>query len=233
MVARALLVATLAAGAAEARPAVGGDGLDRIGHYQVLTYRDPGGDGVIKGKAIALFDATPDEVYRVATEYERYPEFAPHVVSSKVVDRAGDTGAQVMLNTDLPWPVSHAWVYAQFAHDRLAGDVYRVRFWQIKGSMKRYFGSILIEPWQRWNGGGTSTVTYELLFEPDSSAPLRMVNQFVERAASRYVHALRQRINELRRIGRLHPAQPPDPHAKAALDGREPVHAADVARARR
>src|SRR5204862_2887278 len=58
---------------AEARPALSADGLARLGRYEVLTFTDAGGGGINKGKAIGVFDATPDEVFRVATEYERYP----------------------------------------------------------------------------------------------------------------------------------------------------------------
>jgi len=191
----------------------------------VLTFTDDGGGGVNKGKAIGVFDATPDEVFRVATEYERYPEFAPRIVATKVVDRQGDARALVMLSTDLPWPVSKAWVYAQFEHERVGSDAYRVRFWQVKGSMKRYFGSIYIEPWVKWKGGGKSAVTYELLAEPDTSAPKKMINKRVEEAVGKWVHALRQRINELRRAGRLHPQLPVEPRAP-----RDPRRLGDVAR---
>ncbi len=209
----------VADGAAHAKPALSPDGLNRLGHYEVLTFTDPGGNGINKGKAIGVFDATPDEVFRVATEYEHYPDFAPRVVSSKVLDRQGDQRALVMLATDLPWPVSKAWVYAQFEHDHIGPDTYRVRFWQLKGSMKRYSGSIYIEPWVKWKGGGKSAVTYELLAEPDTSTPKRMINNRVEDAVAKYIHSLRQRINDLRRLGRLHPSLPPDPNRAAPLAG--------------
>ncbi|MSP61705.1 MAG: hypothetical protein EXR72_15495 [Myxococcales bacterium] len=228
-----LVVAGLAiAGAAEARPALPPEGLDRLAHYQVLTFADPGGGGINRGKAIGLFDATPDEVFRVASEYERYPEFAPRVIASRVVERQSESRAFVILTTDLPWPVSNAWVYAQFEHDRLGPDVYRIRFWQIHGSMKRYAGSIFIEPWAKWKGGGTSAVTYELLAEPDSSAPKRLINSRVQDAVAKYIHALRQRINQLRQAGRIHPQLPPEPTLASPLAGpRQPKTVADVANA--
>lgn len=221
------------AGVAHALPAVGPDGLDRLAHYKVLTYTDPGGNGINKGKAIGVFDATPDEVFRVATDYQHYPQFAPRVVASKVIDRQGDQRAFVWLSSDLPWPVSKAWVYAQFEHERLGGEVYRVRFWQLKGSMKRYAGSIFIEPWAKWKGGGTSVVTYELLAEPDTSAPKRFVNARVEEVVSKYIHFLRQHINDLRRAGRLHPELPPGPTLASPLAGpTQPRAVTDVAQTR-
>ena len=230
---QAILGLCALAGAAAARPSVGPDGLSRLAHYQVLTFTDPGGNGINRGKAIGLFDATPDEVFRVATDYQHYVDFAPRVVASQVVDRQGDARAFVSLSTDLPWPVSKAWVYAQFEQERLARDVYRIRFWQLKGSMKRYEGSIFIEPWAKWKGGGTSVVTYELLAEPDSSAPKRLINARVEEVAAKYIHFLRSHINDLRRAGRLHPELPPSPNLASPLSGpRQPKAVSDVAQTR-
>ena len=139
----------------------------------------------------------------------------------------------MLLATDLPWPVSRAWCQVQFEHERLGRDAYRIRFYQLRGSMRRYEGSVLIEPWQRWKGGGTSTVTYELVAVPDSSAPKSWINRQVRDAAVKWVHYLRQRINALRYAGRLHPTQPADPHLDSPLDGRQrltPV--TEVAKAR-
>jgi hypothetical protein len=99
--------------------------------------------------------------------------------------------------------------------------------------MKRYSGSIYIEPWQKWRGGGTSAVTYELLAEPDTSAPKRLINGRVEVAVAKFVHALRERVNFLRRSGRLHPLAAPNPALASPLAGPRPAPGgADVANAK-
>ena len=223
-----VLVAILSsAGAVLARPVLDAPRMQQLGHYEVVTFADPAGGGINKGKAIALFDATPDEIFRVVTAYDRYREFAPRVVSSQVIERRGDESALVFIKTNLPWPVSDAWVYARFATEQY-GTTYRVRFWQVKGSLRRYAGSILIEPWNRWK----SAVTYELVVEPDSIAPKRLINGKVEDAVARYVHALRQHVNNLHTAGLLHPQRPPDPDLPMPLAGRKdalPVeHRADA-----
>jgi hypothetical protein len=217
------------AGAASARPSLDEERLGRLDRYDVLTFVDPAGSGINKSKAIGVFDATPDEIYRTATDYEHLAEFAPRLSTSRVVDRRGDAQAFVMLTAQLPWPVSSAWVYAEFDHEKLGGGVYRIRFWQIRGSMRRYSGSMLIEPWS----GRKSAVTYELLVEPDSRAPRGLINSKLKDAAGRYVHALRQRINDLHRLGRLHPQLPPNPNLPSELAGpsEEPVVVEQVARA--
>ena len=225
----ALLVARVVA----ARPVVPAEALDRLTHYQVITFTDPAAGGLRRGKAIGLFDATPDEVFRVATDYEHLAEFAPRITSAKVLDRQGDR-AVVALTTVLPWPVSKAWVNCEFAMERVGRDIYRIRFAARAGSLKRYEGSIYIEPWQQWRGGGTSAVTYELLVEPSDHTPRRFVNARVESVASKWVHFLRQRINQLRAAGRLHPAAPPDPDFASTLAGpKRPLQVGNVARAPR
>jgi hypothetical protein len=99
--------------------------------------------------------------------------------------------------------------------------------------MKQYTGSIYIEPWAKWRGGGTSAVTYELLAQPDTSAPKRLINGRVEVAVAKFVHALRERVNDLRRSGRLHPRVPPSPNLASSLTGPRPAAmGSDVAAAK-
>ena len=223
----AALAAALLAPPASARPNLDPSGLGRLDRYDVLTFVDPAGHGINRSKAIGVFDATPDEIYRTATDYEHLPEFAPRVSSSRVIDRRGDAQAFVMLTARLPWPVSDAWVYAEFDHERLGAGTYRIRFWQIRGTMRRYSGQLLIEPWSATR----SAVTYELLVEPDSIAPKGLLNAKLRDVASKYVHALRQRINDLHRLGRLHPQAPPAPGLPSELTGpREPVMVEEVAK---
>jgi hypothetical protein len=221
-----LALVLASAAPAAARPTLPPPNMEQLGRYEVLTFHDPAGGGMMMGKAIGVFDATPDEVFRTVTAYEHYPEFAPRVVQAKVVDRQGDARASVLLTTNLPWPLSDAWVLAQFEHERLPNDTYRIRFWQLRGSMKRYHGSILIEPWSKWK----TTVTYELLAEPDVTAPRGLINSKVEASTGKYVHALRQRINDLHKLGLLHPRSPPNPNLTSPLTGpRQPLHAQDIA----
>ena len=208
-------VLLLFGGSAAARPNLDTGGLLRLGRYDVLSFTDPGGGGIDKTKAIGVFDATPDEVYRTATDYAKLSEFAPRVVGSRIVERRGEAQAFVMLSSNLPWPVSNAWVFAEFRTEKLGGDAYRIRFWQVKGSMRRYSGSILIEPW----APSKSAVTYELLVEPNTIAPRRLVNSKLKDAAATYVHALRQRVNDLHRLGRLHPIMPPATDTPSTLAG--------------
>jgi len=213
----AALLSTHPAGA-ERGPALPPDAPARLARYDVLSFVDPGGGGIDRSSAVGVFDATPDEVFRTATDYDKLYQFAPRLRLSRVIERPDGAHALVALRSDLPWPARDAWVEALFQVERLASEAYRVRFWQVRGSMRRYTGSILIEPW----GAQKSSVTYEVLAEPDTFAPRSLINRKLRDVAAGYVHALRQRINDLHRTGRLHPQQPPAPEVPSMLAGARP-----------
>jgi ribosome-associated toxin RatA of RatAB toxin-antitoxin module len=191
-----------------ARPSLDSDRLSQLAQYDVLVFSDPYQGGIERGKAIGVFDATPEEVFRVATDYGKWKDYLPRVRGSNVMSAAGN---QVMVETtaELPWPVGSSRVEARYTQERLGTDIFRVRFDMVTGSMKQYLGSIYIEPWSP----GKAAVTYELVAEPDLLAPKSAINKIILRSASGFVHALRQRINELHRLGFLHPlpARPPSP----------------------
>jgi hypothetical protein len=108
-------------------------------------------------------------------------------------------------------------VTARYTHEKLPGQIYRVRFAMVRGTLKQYVGSLYIEPF----GPGKTAVTYELVAEPDTIAPKSAINHGIKRSTGNFVHALRQRINELHRLGYLHPEpMPPTKNlARAPLAG--------------
>jgi hypothetical protein len=203
-----LTAALLFAAPAFARPTLDTGNLARLGRYDVLVFADPYANGLERGKAIGVFDATPEEVFRVACDYDKWKDYLPKVKASQVVD-ANRGQAVVEMTADLPWPAGSTRIQARYTQEKLAGDIYRIRFDLVRGSMKRYLGSIYIEPWTA--GHDKTAVTYELVAEPDILAPKGAINKLVRRSAWGFVNALRQRINDLHKLGYLHPLQPPLP----------------------
>lgn len=204
---------------AGARPTLDAERLSELAHYQVLTFTDPFAGGIERGKAIGVIDATPEEVFRVATDYAKYRDFMPKVVSSTVREQAKDH-ALVELHAELRWPAGASTVTARYTHEKLPGDIYRVRFAMVQGTLKQYLGSLYIEPFAK----GKTAVTYELVAEPDTIAPKSAINRGIQRSTGNFVHALRQRINELHRLGYLHPEPMPAPKHP----GRAPLAGAPV-----
>src|SRR3954468_15585241 len=103
-----------------ARPTLDAARLDELAHYQVLTFTDPFRRGLERGKAIGVIDATPEEVFRVATDYAKYRDFMPRVVSSKVKESAADH-MLVELEAELRWPAGSSKVTARYTHEKLPG----------------------------------------------------------------------------------------------------------------
>ena len=220
MVARSLLAsATLILGVALASPAAARPTLDsarlgEIARYEVLTFNDPFKNGIERGKAIGVIDATPEEVFRVATDYAKYRDFMPRVTDSKVREAARDH-VLVELHAELRWPAGASTVTARYTHEKLPGEIYRVKFEMVDGSLKQYWGTLYIEPFSP----GKTAITYELVAEPDMVAPKSAVNRGIKRSTGNFVNALRQRINDLHRLGYLHP----EPIAPQKSDARSPL----------
>jgi ribosome-associated toxin RatA of RatAB toxin-antitoxin module len=213
---RSLAISSLLLGltaSAGARPTLDASRLGELSRYQVLTFTDPFAGGIDRGKAIGVLDATPEEVFRVATDYEKYRDFMPRIVSS-VVKELGQNQAVVQLIAALRWPAGTTTVEARYQNEMLPGDIYRVRFNMVRGTLKRYLGMLYIEPF----APGKTAVTYELVAEPDTIAPKSAINHGIVRSAGNFIHALRQRVNDLHRMGYLHP----EPIAPAH-DGRAPL----------
>jgi ribosome-associated toxin RatA of RatAB toxin-antitoxin module len=199
LAAGAILVGALTA-SVEARPTLDAARLGELSQYQVLVFTDPFAGGLSRGKAIGVVDATPEEVFRVATDYSKYRDFMPRITESTIKEWRQNE-ALVELQAALRWPAGMQTVEAKYTIEKMPGDIYRVRFNMVHGTLKQYLGSLYIEPF----GAGKTAITYELVAEPDTIAPKSAINHGITRSAGNFVHALRQRINDLHRLGYLHP----------------------------
>src|SRR5439155_19346807 len=122
-----LLAALLAPSLAEARPTLDAARMSQLDRYDVLVFSDPHAGGLERGKAIGVFDGTPDEIFRVFTDYAKWQDYLPRVRASTVA--AHDTNHTVVdLTAELPWPAGRNKVTAVYTHEKLGGEVYRIRF---------------------------------------------------------------------------------------------------------
>src|SRR6185503_17417618 len=108
--------------------------LARLAAYDVLAFTDPFQNGLERGKAIGVFDATPEEVFRVATDYAKWKDYLPRVRGSKVISQTGSQSLVEMV-ADLPWPAGRSSVWARYTTQKLSGGIYRIRFDLVRGSM--------------------------------------------------------------------------------------------------
>ena len=194
------MAALLPHATAQARPVLDERRLEQLSKYDVLMFSDPYAGGFDKGKAIGVFDATPEEVFRVVTDLGKYKDYMPLIYSSDVMNR-GRSEALVRIGAEIPWPAGKSWVDAHYQWERKPGEIFAVDFDMIQGTMKHFLGRLYIEPWS----SGKASVTYELVAVPSVYAPKSVVNRGIKRLVGHFVHALRQRVNELHRLGYLHP----------------------------
>src|SRR5579871_586860 len=143
---------------AHARPTLDGERMLRLDRWEVLVFTDPWANGIERGKAIGVFQGTPDEIFRVASEYAKYQDFLPRVRQSTVSAHEGSQ-AIVEITAELPWPAGRAQVTARYTQEKLSGEIYRIKFAMVRGEMKQYLGQVYIEPW----APGRTAVTYELV----------------------------------------------------------------------
>ncbi len=201
----------LAAGTAQARPSLDGERLDQLDRYEVLSFSDAYKNGIDRGKAIGVIDATSDEVFRVVTDFARYKEFVPRISESSLTARTDD-GAQVALTADLPWrarpPAARGSKPTITSSILPATSTAHTSGRCVAAACGSTFGSVYIEPWTNSRGKAQTAITYEFTAEPGIYAPKSLLNKSLRRSAASFVHALRQRINDLHRVGLLHPNAP-------------------------
>jgi len=228
-----LFAATLAlhAAPAQARPSLDATRLAQLGQYEVLVFGDPHERGIERGKAIGVIDATPEEVFRVVSDYSKWKDYLPRVRGSRVVSASGRI-TLVELVAELPWPAGRREVIARYSAERLPGEIYRIRFEMVHGvgkdEMREYVGSIYIEPWTAGPSPTKTAITYEIVADPDVlAASMAQLNRSIRRSASGFVHALRQRINDLHKFGYLRPL-PPTPPARPTAPLAAPLNPRDL-----
>ena len=203
MPAAALIAGLLltSASPAPARPKLSAEHIKAIEHGKVLEFSQKvKGSGVMMGKAIGIVEDVPEAVLYVLLAVDKYKHFLPRVTGSRITKRRG-WDSYAVIHTDLPWPVKDVWVYLKLTRTDKPGRVYAIRWWMLNGTMKKYEGSALIEPYSR--DGKQTVLTYKLLAEPQTSAPDSMISNGIKRVASTILHRVRLRLKALRKYKKL------------------------------
>jgi ribosome-associated toxin RatA of RatAB toxin-antitoxin module len=125
------------------------------------------GESFFDVQAIGFARATPQQVWRVLTDYERLPEFVPDLVSSKVVSR---TPQEILLEQHSKAGflfVSHSIHMLVRVEERpfSAVDVALV-----SGDMRRYSGRWTMEAYTQ-NGVAGTRIGFHGTMEPDFFVP--------------------------------------------------------------
>jgi hypothetical protein len=197
-----LALALLLLGAeSDARPRLGKAHMDRLVRGETVDFSQKvPGSGVMMGKTIAIVEDAPEAVVYVLLAVDKYKHFIPRITGSRVTKRRG-WHTFAVIHTDLPWPAKDAWIYIKSTRYDKPNRTFEVKWWMLNGTMKRYTGSALIEPWNK--EGTKSVLTYKMLAEPKTSAPDSVISKGLRRVVSTIVNRIRLRLKALRKYKKM------------------------------
>ncbi len=167
----------------------------------VMEYQEKdAAKGVAQWTAMGIVDDVPEAVLYVLISFDKYKHFIDRMKNTRIIKRKG-YDLFVVAETKLPWPVKDAWVYFKVTRTHLPGRVYELKFEKINGTMKQYTGWARVEPWSE--DGKRTLLTYSLKFEPETGAPVAVIDKGVWSVAIHVVKRIRLRLKALRKFNKV------------------------------
>lgn len=146
------------------------------------------------GKSAGVVHASPEEVWKIIVDVERYHEYMPRLVKSVVTERKADSYL-FYYKIDMPWPLSDHWCITKNWHEIDENKKSYKRAWNlVSGTFSRNDGYWLIQPWK----GGNSLAVYSAIIQPKVMAPQGIINYITKKALPKAIENLRKRVKQLR-----------------------------------
>ena len=177
-----------------------------LNHGDVVTkyWKLPGGE-TGTGWAAGVVDASPEEVFAVVADVERYPQFFERMAAARITRRLSPTLFDFYYRIDMPWPLSDHWCISRTTLDiDPQRRRYRRRWSLLKGTFEHNRGSWSVRPW----GKGKALLHYTVVLKPRMSAPDFVLHYASEVALPRGVAAMRARVIALKKRGAIKPSSP-------------------------
>lgn len=168
-------------------PALANETRRKLMAGDVLVTSVRQGGGVKAGRAMAMINASPAQVYNVITQVQYYREFVPRMVGSDKVDKG-----IYLLKSNLPWPAKDSWARVKMVKGKRSG-VYIVNWTMKQGTFKKFEGTAWIQP----AGKGRTVLTYQLLAVPDTIAPDALLSKVMKQVTEDMTYAIRDRVDDL------------------------------------
>jgi ribosome-associated toxin RatA of RatAB toxin-antitoxin module len=147
------------------------------------------------GKSAGVIHASPEEVWKIIVDVERYHEYMPRLVKSVITKKNADHYL-FYYKIDMPWPLSDHWCVTKNWHEVDEKRKTYKRAWNlVSGTFSRNDGYWLIQPWK----GGTSLAVYSAIIQPKVIAPQGIINYVTKKALPKAIENLRKRVKQLRR----------------------------------
>ncbi|MEC9439767.1 MAG: SRPBCC family protein [Myxococcota bacterium] len=141
-------------------------------------------------KAQALVNATPERIWAVIADCDRYEQTFDRVVSAKLISRRGAYHVCEIVY-DMPFPYDDLRSRTRAKHREGAG-LYS-RSWELlEGDYKHYRGSWKIEPYSE--DPSRTLVTYDVHIVPEISVPDWLERKVRERGPVQMMERLRREV---------------------------------------
>ncbi|GMV92396.1 MAG: hypothetical protein AMXMBFR82_21740 [Candidatus Hydrogenedentota bacterium] len=164
---------------------------------EILVHLSEVADSAVKkATAIAVIDATPDQVIRVLTDYESFPEFMPYCKEVRIDFKDKDR-TRARYELDFPWPIGDRhYVLELKSGSESRGDVtVFVNRWTYvpdSGNINDTYGS-----WEVFlEGPDRSLVRYTVFTDPGGRVPGWAANVATNVAVPGVIEGVRTRVAE-------------------------------------
>lgn len=154
------------------------------------------GSAVKKATAIAIIDAVPEQVIRVLTDYESFPEFMPYCQEVRIEEKDKER-TRVRYELDFPWPIGDRHYLLELkSGSESRGDVtVFVNTWTYvpdSGNINDTYGSWEVIP----EGPDRSLVRYTVFTDPGGRVPGWAANVATNVAVPGVIEGVRTRVAE-------------------------------------
>jgi len=172
----------------------------------LVHLKDMPGTAIKKARAIALFDAAPEEVFAVLTDVEEFPNFMPYCKKAEL-QRQEDGWSWVSFRLHFLWPIGDRYYVLRLARQREVVDERPVLIsrWEHvpnSGNIEDTYGSWEILAYDK----GRSFVRYTVFADPGGRLPAWARNMATNIVVPKVIKGLRKRLAE-----RARAAAAPDP----------------------
>lgn len=157
---------------------------------------DVAGTAVKKATAVAVIDAAPEQVFRVLTDYESFPEFMPYCRAVRIEEVKGKV-SKVRYELDFPWPIGDRYYVLQLTdRSETRGDSpVLVSSWTYvpdSGNINDTYGSWEVYP----ERSERSLVRYTVFTDPGGRVPGWAANVATNVAVPGVIEGVRTHVKE-------------------------------------
>ena len=159
------------------------------------------GTAVKKATAVAIVDATPEDVFAVLTDYASFVHFMPYCRKVEI-QKKEEEKSWVRFELDFPWPIGDRHYTLCLTDTREEADdatvlVSRWTYVPDSGNINDTYGSWEVWPYE----DGSSFVRYTVFTDPGGKVPGWAANMATDVAVPNVINGLRKRVKDVSKEG--------------------------------